>query len=274
MEPISGLGHRVYTDNLYTSPGLFTELRLRGFQACGTLRLDRRGTPSEAKERFPKGEKRTLKMENMSVVQWHDKRIVSILTTMHSEKPVEVQRRSRSAPGGREVVEKPEAVVEYNRFMGGVDRGDQLLSYYGFPHRTVKWWRRAFFFLFDAAIVNSYIMYCITKKGQRHLSHEQFRIALAKELLSSALHSPSQAAHGPRHQPLQPLARLSERHFPAHIEKSASGHQLQKNCAVCSNKKGRGRKTTTYKCKQCDLPMCIVPCFELHHTKVDPQRYL
>ena len=77
--------------------------------------------------------------------QWHDKRIVSILTTMHREKPVEIQRRSRSAPGGREVVEKPEAVVEYNKFMGGVDRGDQLLLYYGFPHRTVKWWRRAFF---------------------------------------------------------------------------------------------------------------------------------
>ena len=104
---------------------LFTELRLRGFQACGTLRLDRRGTPTEAKERFPKGEeKRALKMENMSVVQWHDKRIVSILTTMHSEKPVEIERRSRSAPGGREVVEKPEAVVEYNKFMGGVAERD------------------------------------------------------------------------------------------------------------------------------------------------------
>ncbi len=30
----------------------------------------------------------------------------------------------------------------------------------------------------------------------------------------------------------------------------------------------------TFKCKQCDLPMCVVPCFELYHTKVDPQRYL
>ena len=41
----------------------------------------------------------------------------------------------------------------------------------------------------------------------------------------------------------------------------------------CSNKKGRGKKTTTFYCKQCDIPMCIVPCFELHHTKVDPIRY-
>ena len=28
---------------------------------------------------------------------------------------------------------------------------------------------------------------------------------------------------------------------------------------------------TTYMCKQCTLLMCVVPCFELYHTKVDPQ---
>ncbi len=46
-----------------------------------------------------------------------------------------------------EVVRKPQAVVEYNKYMSGVDRADQLLSYYGFGHRTVRWWRRAFFFV-------------------------------------------------------------------------------------------------------------------------------
>ena len=210
--------------------------------------------------------------DKMAVVQWRDKRIVSILSTLHSDTPVEIERRSRHAPGGCEVVQKPEAVVEYNRFMGGVDREDQFLSYYGFPHHTVKWWRRPFFFLFDTAIVNSYIIYCTSQTGRR-LSHEQFCITLAKQLLRS---SPAQetASHGPHHQPLQPLAQLTERHFPSQIEKSPVGHQLQQNCTVCSNKKERGRKTTTFKCKQCDLPMCVVPCFELYYTKVDPQRYL
>ena len=141
-----------YTDNLYTSPGLFTELRVRGFEACGTLRLNRRGVPPEVKASMQKGERRTVAVnDQMVVVQWRDKRIVSILSTLHSYAPVEIERRSRHAPGGREVIEKPEAVVEY-KFMGGVDRGDQLLSYYGFPHRTVKWWRRAFYFLFDALL--------------------------------------------------------------------------------------------------------------------------
>ena len=95
-----------------------------------------------------------------------------------------------------------------NKYMGGVDRGDQLLSYYGFPHRTVKWWRRAFFFLVDAAIVNSYIMYSRQTTG-RHMSHELFRIELAKELIkasNTASASQEEPQHGPRHQPQQPLA--------------------------------------------------------------------
>ena len=30
---------------------------------------------------------------------------------------------------------------------------------YGFSHRTLKWWRRAFFHLIEVAIVNAYIMH-------------------------------------------------------------------------------------------------------------------
>ena len=74
--------------------------------------------------------------------------------------------------------------MEYNKYMGGVDRADQFLSYY--IHRTVKWWRRAFFFLLDMAVVNSYVLYTFNNSNSKaRLSHEQFRIQLAKELLTS-----------------------------------------------------------------------------------------
>ena len=226
VDPIRDLGHHLYVDNLYTSPSLFRELHLRGFEACGTLRINRRGVPPEVKTALKKGEKRVVPVDdNMAVIQWHDKRLVSILSTLHSDSPVETERRSRSAPGGREVVEKPEAVVEYNMYMGGIDHGYQLLSYYGFPHRTVKWWRRAFFFLLEAAIVNSYIMYSMGVSGPR-LSHKQFRISQAKQLLASTAQGELVASQGPVHQPHQPLARLMERHFPAQLEKSSAGVQL------------------------------------------------
>ncbi len=172
---------------------------------------------------------------------------------------------------------KPEAIVQYNKYMGGVDRADQLLSYYGFGHRTVQWWRRAFFFLLDMAVVNGYICYTLQNPDRsRRLSHEQFRITLAKDLLHLAgceLNT-GMIHHGPPRQTLQPAAHLTECHFPTTLGKNEAGRPLQRDCFICSRKKGRGRKTTTYKCRQCDIPMCVVPCFELYHTKKEPQRYL
>ncbi len=212
----------------------------------------------------------------MQAIKWSDKRVVTALTTIHTDTTTQVERRSRCAPGGREMVEKPTAIVEYNRFIGGVDLADQLLSYYGFGHRTVRWWRRAFFFLFDMAVVNSYILYTLQNPDRRRrLSHEQFRVQLAPNLLQvSGEPVVPRVHHGPNHHSQQPAARLTERHFPSSIGHNEAGRPVQKDCAVCSKRKGRGRKTSTYMCRECSLPMCIVPCFELHHTKTDPQRCL
>ena len=70
----------------------------------------------------------------------------------------------------------------HGTYMGGVDKSDQLLSYYGFSHRMVKWWKRAAFHSLDMAVVNAYIVYK-TFAHLKKLTHEQFRIELAKEML-------------------------------------------------------------------------------------------
>lgn len=101
------------------------------------------------------------------------------------------------------------------------------------------------------------------------LNHENFRIQLAIQLLEEAATTPPPPLLHP-----PPFARLTERHFPEKVPPRVTGQAAQPECVVCTKQKGRGRKTTTYQCKQCKLPMCIVPCFELYHTKTDPRRYL
>lgn len=44
------------------------------------------------------------------------------------------------------VKEKPTAVADYNQYMLGMDKSDQLSSYYSFLHKRVKWWRKVFFY--------------------------------------------------------------------------------------------------------------------------------
>ena len=185
VDPIKGKGHHVYMDNYYTSPKLFSDLRDNGFGACGTVRVNRHGLPAAMKENVRKGETKAIQLDNsMLAIKWMDKRAMTALTTIHEDTAVAVERRNRHAPGGWETVIKPQTIVEYNRYMGEVDHADQLLSYHGFGHHTVKWWRRAFFFLLDMAVVNSFILYTLENPDKRRrLTHEQFRFTLATDLM-------------------------------------------------------------------------------------------
>lgn len=179
------------------------------------------------------------------------------------------RRRTSSVPGGFEEISKPSAIEEYNKYMGGVDKMDQLLSYYGFSRRTFRWWRKAFFNLFDMAIINSYILYTLQEKWHictfgLNWQSSCFMRLLIQSHLRPVISLPAQSS-------LSRAARLTERHFPDKVPTRPNGTPGQRDCAVCSGKRGRRRKTTTYCCKQCGVGLCVTPCFELYHTKVDCQ---
>lgn len=270
MKLLDGLtDHSVYMDNYYTSPTLFRDMKKLGLKACGTARLDRTGIPKAFKEKLEKGQVRTARLPGgVFGLQWMDKRMVSMLSTEEERGMTTVRRRSRQSTHtrGTEEVQKPSIIVEYNTYMGGVDQVDQMLSYYGFSHRTIKWWRRAFFHLFDLSVVNAYILY---HENGGKLTHEQFRVELARQLISS-VELPSTASPTA----LSPTSRLTDRHFMEKIPLTSTGRKVQSQCHVCCWKKGRKRVTTTYRCKQCNVPLCVVPCFELYHTHTNPVRYL
>ena len=157
MKLLEGLDtdHQIYMDNYYTSPTLFRDLKRLGFGACGTARVDRKGIPPTFRGKLPKGQVRTSTLSGgVLALQWMDKRLVTMLSTGNDSSMSTIQRRSRHSTGGLEVIQKPSVVVDYNTHMGGVDQADQMLSYYGFSHRTVKWWRRAFYHLFNISIVH------------------------------------------------------------------------------------------------------------------------
>jgi hypothetical protein len=60
------------------------------------------------------------------------------------------------APASKEAHKKtkPLTVMEYNKYKISVDKLVQLLVYYTFQKKSVKWWKKLFFRLFDLALVN------------------------------------------------------------------------------------------------------------------------
>ena len=68
---------------------------------------------------------------------WKDKRIIHFLSTIHvaqASSPVTVQRREKD--GTRSNVECLPLLPDYQSFMRGIDRGDQLMGYYNVGRRS------------------------------------------------------------------------------------------------------------------------------------------
>ena len=63
---------------------------------------------------------------------------------------------------------------------------------------------------------------------------------------------------------LNPI-RLTARHFPDVIPKTTPTQRPMKRCMVCNGNKKR--KESRFMCAKCYVPLCIVPCFGIYHTK-------
>jgi hypothetical protein len=128
--------------------------------------------------KLKKGEKISRQRDHLLATKWKDTRDVFSLTSAHEDETVEAP----SSRGTHKI--KPTAVLDYNKYKTGVDRSDQMLSYYSFERKMIKWWKKFFFHPFDLAIVNAHILH--TKTNKKKLPLEIFYEKVAEGLLASA----------------------------------------------------------------------------------------
>jgi len=56
-------------------------------------------------------------------------------------------------------IKKHYAVVQYNKFMKGIDTADQYFSYYSVLRKTVKWSKKVVLYLLNCALFNAFFVY-------------------------------------------------------------------------------------------------------------------
>ena len=68
--------------------------------------------------------------------------------------------------------------------MGGIDKFDQRLQYYSYPHKFMKWWKFIFIYLLEVAIFNSFVIYCevLRISGRKNVSYLDYRLELVGSL--------------------------------------------------------------------------------------------
>ena len=268
LEPLLGKGHIVYMDNYYTSPELVAELKLAHTGATGTVRANRRKLPPSIKtvsNSLKRGEAaKYWSTDHMTAFAWHDVKRVHVLSSVDNIGTTRTQIRSGKEPTGFRNVEKPSSIVDYNKFMGGVDRFDQLASYNNYPHRSYKWYQVIYHFCIEAALVNGFI-FC--KGKDSHLTQKKFRLDVIDSLLQTGDYTPFTQSRKTTPN-VDPALRLKTRCFPAKYENT----KHYPDCRACSDRKNGRRRQTHYYCKTCNVPLCADKCFEAYHTRNDYRR--
>ena len=259
VNPYLGMGHHIFADRLYSSIPLVQTLADNQTHFTGTINKNRIDLPDAIRAPFTLTDDGTMQFrsEKVMVIAWRAKSKKTPLIMISSFYSAGItQAQTRKA----QEVPKPIAVEEYNKYMNGVDRNDQHCTYYSFIRKTLKWWRKMFFYLLECSTVNSYILYkkACTEAEARPLTSIDFRRSIIDDLVREHLESSNRQTVGrPRLRPT-PI-RLNKK---LHLLNQRS---TNRNCVVCS---GERRHTTLYYCTTCPEEPALHPttCFERYHT--------
>lgn len=257
MGPYLNKGHHIYMDNFYNSVSLSSKLLRHKTHSTGTLRTNRRGNPSIViKKKMRKGEHIwEKKTESVYVSKWKDKREVVAITTGY--KPVIVTVRNKY---GIEK-EKPIEIDAYNRHMSGIDKSDQMLSYYICPRKTIRWYKKVIFRFLDIAMWNSYFL---NTKSVRKMQFIEFREAVIRSLLQ--IEDIEDGRKCVKQNPLKGRTAPSpNQHFLENIPvpQDYKKPNLILKCRECT--KNKVRLETRYRCETCQdkRPLCPALCLKL-----------
>ena len=143
--------------------------------------------------------------------------------------------------------------------LSGVDESDQLRGYYPVRTKSTKCYKYIFWFLFDVAIINAFILFQRVPTVGKKMKLKDFRVALPKLLIGSYNSRKYRGRPSTQH---SSSSRRRKMHLPHYPTRTSQGR-----CRHCS---GTAGQTTTWYCSECQLRLCHTgdpssDCFLKHH---------
>ena len=220
--------------------------------------------------RTSRGDSVVWQSGGMSASLWMDNKEVLVMSTNTQPGEEGLVKRIQRDSTCRDVT-APTSVISYNRWMGGVDRGDQLRQYYHLCLKSRKFYKYIFWFLVDVSITNTYILHK-AYGGAASKDYKSFRLLLAKALIGCYSSRKRPVPRTPSHlTPVRPT-RVGVRHFPMkHRSGSKKGVSRCWYCAQC--KDSPVRKETVWYCTDCECHLCHTgesdtDCFLKYHMSI------
>jgi len=287
--------HFLFFDNYFSGYNLLEALTQKQIYTIGTIRENRFAKPPLLSDKImaSKGQGTTDEITNIentiTLVKWYDNKSVNMCSNFIASGIPDIVQRWNKKEKKYIPVERPEVIKLYNQSMGGVDKYDQLISYYRIFLKSKKWTLRMVFHALDMAITNSWLEYNLDCKNlnipnKDRMDLLEFRLRLADNLINVGnVNTPKRQRGRPREDsllenspsPSPTRARYNSRevrpfdetktdhigHYPASDDNNEATRCKNKNC------KG---KTHVY-CLKCKVHLCFVVkkknCFTEFHNK-------
>ena len=181
----------MFMDNRYTAPQLLalmeTNYNIRG---CGTCRANRKAFDSDRLKLNSSCERGIFKRLvdkrlGMVITRWKDSKVLQVISTTMKKGIGMVQRRV-----GRDKIDVrcPNDIIQYQKYMGGVDRGDQhRVMGAGFANvaHFKKWYKKAFLGICDFSLLQAFTVWNIGTKLNIYSSLTHYlQVCFSVELFS------------------------------------------------------------------------------------------
>ena len=272
-----GQGHHVYCDNFFTSVVLLRHLLNHQIYACGTIRSNRKFFPIDGAQALQHGgfvSQQDAKNPNIVATSWKDNKVVTAVSSMCSpEETATVMRRLKN--GSRIELPCPLSIYLYNKYLGGVDKGDQLRKYYQVRMKSTKYYKYIFWFMVDVCVTNSFILSHLNPRSNLTVTESQlkaFRLQLADDLIETYMSR--RRAGRSRSTPL-PVVQVSRSHMPVrgqkrrccHCKKKGVRHETMKAALTCHHCASDHIVTTSRTVSSFGTthPVISITCFHLSH---------
>ncbi|XP_071051462.1 piggyBac transposable element-derived protein 3-like [Onthophagus taurus] len=255
--------YSLYMDNFFTSLPLLNELKKLGHDATGTIRENRvEKAPLNDKKEMKRGSYHqcTNVLSGITLVRYNDNNIVRVASTESGVRPIGTVKRYCNKQ--KKAVDQPCCIVNYNKYMGGVDRLDQNVGCYRVAIRLKRWYWQLLMFPLNVSVNNAFQLYKISPeyKNNRHdlLSFTRYIVTtyfVLKDTTNSTL---------PTKIPVPKSSLAVIKRVADSVRLDGSNHFIgkqnkQSRCALC-------HKNTTMKCIKCSVALHH-KCSTNFHTK-------
>ena len=186
MNSLNGGNNKKYilcTDGLYSSEELLDN---NNFYFIGAIRSNRiKSNKIEILEKIKKKSHEYFYRVNgnkyYTLTKYNDSKPMYVISNF-VDVPEEVKRTRWSKEEKKFIFEKfPNTIKKYTQYMKGVDKSNQLISYYEINRKTYKWWKRIFYHLIDVSIVNSFIIF--KKINNTSITQKNYRLEIVREII-------------------------------------------------------------------------------------------